>query len=120
MIGAANYIVPYFNNQLRLDKPPLTYWHRFELSRFSEKTICCSLPFGNSSGHLRPINLAWGRRLGGKKLGWWAAIISTLSLKPRSRESRRRRHVARVVRDPGELAGYELFSTPNATTNAQH
>src|SRR3954464_9483067 len=26
MIEGGNYIVPYFNNQLRLDKPPLTYW----------------------------------------------------------------------------------------------
>src|SRR2546421_9334884 len=26
MIERADYIVPYFNNQLRLDKPPLAYW----------------------------------------------------------------------------------------------
>src|SRR5438093_4199280 len=26
MIERGNYIVPYFNNQLRLDKPPLIYW----------------------------------------------------------------------------------------------
>ena len=30
----------------------------------------------------------------------------------RSRESRRRRHVARVVRDAGDWAGYELFQRP--------
>ena len=32
----------------------------------------------------------------------------------RSRESRRRRHVARVVRDPGELGWIRTVSTPNA------
>src|ERR1043166_7302908 len=26
MIQRGDYVVPYFNNQLRLDKPPLTYW----------------------------------------------------------------------------------------------
>ena len=26
MIQRNDYVVPYFNNQLRLDKPPLTYW----------------------------------------------------------------------------------------------
>ncbi|HMC25369.1 MAG TPA: hypothetical protein VKH14_07830, partial [Candidatus Udaeobacter sp.] len=26
MIQRADYVVPYFNNQLRLDKPPLAYW----------------------------------------------------------------------------------------------
>src|SRR5581483_6308444 len=26
MIQRSDYVVPYFNNQLRLDKPPLTYW----------------------------------------------------------------------------------------------
>ena len=26
MIERGDYIVPHFNNQVRLDKPPLTYW----------------------------------------------------------------------------------------------
>ena len=26
MIERGDYVVPYFNNQVRLDKPPLTYW----------------------------------------------------------------------------------------------
>ena len=26
MIERGDYIVPYFNNQLRLDKPPLAFW----------------------------------------------------------------------------------------------
>ena len=26
MIERGNYVVPYFNNQFRFDKPPLTYW----------------------------------------------------------------------------------------------
>ena len=26
MIERGDYIVPHFNNQLRLDKPPLAYW----------------------------------------------------------------------------------------------
>ena len=26
MIARGDYVIPYFNNQLRFDKPPLTYW----------------------------------------------------------------------------------------------
>jgi len=39
MIERGDYIVPRFNNQLRLDKPPLAYWAQVASYKFSAKTI---------------------------------------------------------------------------------
>src|SRR5437773_10663333 len=33
-----DYIVPYFNNQFRFDKPPLTYWFQVASYRFLART----------------------------------------------------------------------------------
>ncbi len=39
MIQRADYIVPYFNNQLRLDKPPPAYWGKLSAIVSLVKTI---------------------------------------------------------------------------------
>src|SRR6266851_3102594 len=45
MIERGNYIVPYFNNQLRLDKPPLTYWAQVASYRiFGENDFAARFP----------------------------------------------------------------------------
>jgi 4-amino-4-deoxy-L-arabinose transferase-like glycosyltransferase len=81
MIERGNNIVPYFNNQLRLDKPPLTYWaqvasyHIFGVNDFAAR-----FPSAIAAALTALLLFVWGRRLGGEKLGWWAAIIFTLSL----------------------------------------
>ena len=81
MIERGNYIVPYFNNQLRLDKPPLTYWAQIaSYHMFGENDFAARFPSAIAAALTAILILVWGRRMGGEKLGWCAAIIFTLSL----------------------------------------
>ncbi len=81
MIERGDYIVPYFNNQLRLDKPPLAYWGQTVSYRvFGENDFAARFPSAIASALTALLIFAWGMRLDGEKLGWWAAIIFTLSL----------------------------------------
>ncbi|HEX4652674.1 MAG TPA: glycosyltransferase family 39 protein [Candidatus Udaeobacter sp.] len=81
MIERADYIVPYFNNQLRLDKPPLAYWAQSVSYRvFGESDFAARFPSAIAAALTAVVIFAWGMRLGRDKLGWWAAIIFTLSL----------------------------------------
>lgn len=81
MIERGNYIVPYFNNQLRLDKPPLTYWAQVASYHiFGENDFAARFPSAIAAAATALVILGWGRRIGGEKVGWWAAIIFTLSL----------------------------------------
>src|SRR5262245_41881499 len=80
MIERGNYVVPYFNNQLRLDKPPLTYWAQVASYRiFGETDFGARFPSAIAAAATGLVILEWGRRIGGEKLGWWAAIVFTLS-----------------------------------------
>lgn len=81
MIERGDYIVPYFNNQLRLDKPPLTYWAQTLSYRvFGENDLAARFPSVIAAALTALVILVWGTRLRGKELGWAAAIIFTLSL----------------------------------------
>jgi 4-amino-4-deoxy-L-arabinose transferase-like glycosyltransferase len=81
MIERGNYIVPYFNNQLRLDKPPLTYWAQVASYHiFGENDFAARFPSAIAAALTAVLLLAWGRRIGGERLGWYAAIIFTLCL----------------------------------------
>jgi 4-amino-4-deoxy-L-arabinose transferase-like glycosyltransferase len=81
MIQRADYVVPYFNNQLRLDKPPLAYWAQIASYRiFGESDFSARFPSAIAAALIAVVILAWGRRIGATRLGWWAAIIFTLSL----------------------------------------
>src|ERR1044072_994144 len=81
MIQRADYVVPYFNNQLRLDKPPLTYWAQIASYRiFGESDLSARFPSVIAAGLIALVIFAWGRRNEGARVGWWAAIIFTLSL----------------------------------------
>src|SRR2546422_7687568 len=91
MIERADYIVPYFNNQLRLDKPPLAYWAQVASYRiFGQNDFAARFPSAVAAALVALSILTWGTRLraataspaqiGGETVGWWAAIIFTLSL----------------------------------------
>ena len=114
MIERGNYIVPYFNNQLRLDKPPLTYWAQVASYHiFGENDFAARFPSAIAAALTALLIFAWGRRMGGEKLGWWAAIIFTLSLQTFV-------HAKAAVADMwlvlfvtlASWAGYELFQRP--------
>ncbi len=111
MIEHGNYIVPYFDNQLRLDKPPLTYWAQVASYHiFGENDFAARFPSAIAAALTAILVFAWGRRIGGEKLGWWAAIIFTLSLQTFV-------HAKAAVADMwlvlfmtlAHWAGYELF-----------
>src|SRR5215216_61730 len=129
MIGRGNYIVPYFNNQLRLDKPPLSYWAQLASYHiFGENDFAARFPSAIATALTAVVIFAWGRRLEGEKLGWWAAIIFTLSFQTLV-------HAKAAVADMwlvlfvtlAHWAGYELIQhrTPNSenlnqTSNIKH
>jgi 4-amino-4-deoxy-L-arabinose transferase-like glycosyltransferase len=119
MLEGGNYIVPYFNNQLRLDKPPLTYWAQVASYHiFGENDFAARFPSAIAAALTALLTFAWGRRIGGESVGWWAAIIFTLSLQTFV-------HAKAAVADMwlvlfvtlASWAGYELFQRP--TLNAQ-
>jgi 4-amino-4-deoxy-L-arabinose transferase-like glycosyltransferase len=81
MIERGDYVVPYFNNQLRLDKPPLAYWSQVASYRiFGENDFAARFPSALAAALTAMLIFAWGVRIGGEKVGWWATIIFTLSL----------------------------------------
>ena len=63
MIGRADYIVPYFNNQLRLDKPPLAYWAQIASYRiFGENDFAARFPSVVAAALTALSIFAWGSR----------------------------------------------------------
>ena len=119
MIERADYIVPYFNNQLRLDKPPLAYWAQVASYRiFGENDFAARFPSAVAAALTALLIFVWGGRIGGVKVAWWAAIIFTLSLQAFV-------HAKAAVADMwlvlfvtlAHWAGYELIQ--RSTANAQ-
>jgi 4-amino-4-deoxy-L-arabinose transferase-like glycosyltransferase len=76
-----DYVVPYFNNKYRFDKPPFIYWTQIASYRlFGENDFAARFPSGVAASLTALLLFAWGRRLGGERVGWWAAIIFSLCL----------------------------------------
>src|SRR6266699_1499623 len=76
-----DFIVPYFNNQFRFDKPPLTYWFQIASYRvFGENDFAARFPTAVAAALVALVLFSWGKRVRDEKVGWWAAIIFTLSL----------------------------------------
>src|ERR1700720_623981 len=81
MIERGDYIVPYFNNHFRFDKPPLAYWTQVASFKiFGQNDFAARFPSAIAAALVALSIFAWGSRLGGGKVGWWAAIVFTLSL----------------------------------------
>ena len=81
MIQRRDYIIPYFNNHLRLDKPPLTYWAQVASYRiFGENDFAARFPSAVAAALIAVSLLFRGSRIGSERVGWRAAIIFTLCL----------------------------------------
>ncbi|MGI9086957.1 MAG: ArnT family glycosyltransferase [Chthoniobacterales bacterium] len=79
MIERADYVVPFFNNRYRFDKPPLTYWAQIASYRvFGENDFAARFPSAIAAALTAVLLFAWGRRIGPERMAWWAAIIFTL------------------------------------------
>jgi 4-amino-4-deoxy-L-arabinose transferase-like glycosyltransferase len=117
-----DYIVPYFNNQFRFDKPPLTYWFQVASYRiFGENDFAARFPTAVAAALVVVVLFAWGKRIRDERTGWWAAIIFTLSLQTFI-------HGKAAVADMwlvlfvtlGHRAGWELLNTEHRTRNIEH
>jgi 4-amino-4-deoxy-L-arabinose transferase-like glycosyltransferase len=81
MIERSDYVVPYFNNHLRFDKPPLTYWAQIaSYKTFGQNDFAARFPSVIAAALTALSIFAWGSRVGTARVGWWSAIIFTLSL----------------------------------------
>src|SRR6266699_736745 len=81
MIERGDYVVPYFNNRLRFDKPPLTYWAQIASYKiFGENDFAARFPSTIAAALVALSIFGWGTRIGRIRVGWWSAIIFTLSL----------------------------------------
>ena len=120
MIERGDYVVPHFNNQLRLDKPPLSYWAQVASFKFfGTSDFAARFPSAIAAALAALMIFAWTSRIEGKKIAWWAAIIFTLSLQTFI-------HAKAAVADMwlvffvtlAHWSGYELLEA-NETLNAQ-
>ncbi len=81
MLQRGDYVVPFFNNHYRFDKPPLTYWFQTLSYRvLGENDFAARFPSAVAAALTALVIFAWGRRIGDQRLAWWAAIIFTLCL----------------------------------------
>jgi 4-amino-4-deoxy-L-arabinose transferase-like glycosyltransferase len=76
-----DFVVPYFNDKFRFDKPAFIYWTQIaSYSLFGENDFAARFPSTVAAALTALLLFAWGRRVGGERVGWWAAIIFTLCL----------------------------------------
>jgi len=76
-----DYVIPYFNDKYRFDKPPFIYWTQIaSYSVFGENEFGARFPSAVAAALTAVLLFAWGCRVGGERVGWWAAIIFTLCL----------------------------------------
>jgi 4-amino-4-deoxy-L-arabinose transferase-like glycosyltransferase len=62
MIERGDYVVPYFNNRYRFDKPPLTYWFQVVSFRaFGENPFAARFPSAVAAALTAVAIFAWGR-----------------------------------------------------------
>jgi 4-amino-4-deoxy-L-arabinose transferase-like glycosyltransferase len=81
MMQRGDYVVPYFNNQLRLDKPPLIYWAQTVSYRiFGENDFGARFPSAVAAALIAVTIPIRGLKIGGRGTGWRAALIFTLCL----------------------------------------
>jgi 4-amino-4-deoxy-L-arabinose transferase-like glycosyltransferase len=81
MLERGDYVVPFLNNRYRFDKPPFIYWTQTLSYRvFGENDFAARFPSVVAAALIAVMLFAWGRRVGGERVGWWAAIIFTVCL----------------------------------------
>ena len=74
-------LFPISTIRYRFDKPPLTYWTQVASYKiFGESDYAARFPSTIAAALTAVCIFGWGSRVGGKRLGWIAAIIFTLSL----------------------------------------
>ncbi len=81
MSQRGDWVVPWFNNQPRYDKPPLIYWLQIPAYRwFGETELSARLPSVLAAALTAVVVLGFGSRLLNPRAGLWAAIVFTTCL----------------------------------------
>jgi 4-amino-4-deoxy-L-arabinose transferase-like glycosyltransferase len=76
-----DYVVPYLNGKIWLEKPPLLYWCQCASYRlFGDNDFAARLPGAVASALTALVILGFGSRLHGPEIGWRAAIAFTVCL----------------------------------------
>jgi 4-amino-4-deoxy-L-arabinose transferase-like glycosyltransferase len=81
MIETGNWIVPHLWYLPHLDKPPMTYWLvAISMKLFGQNEWAVRLPLALAG--MGGVWAAWllGCSLGGRRVGWWSALILQTSL----------------------------------------
>lgn len=77
----SDYVIPFFNDKYRFDKPAFIYWTQIaSYSVFGETDFAARFPSTVAAALTAVLLYGWGRRAGGERVGWWAAIVFTLCL----------------------------------------
>jgi 4-amino-4-deoxy-L-arabinose transferase-like glycosyltransferase len=80
MIERGDYVVPYFNDEYRFDKPPFTYWAQVASYRLlGQNDLAARFPSAIAAALTALSIFAWGRRIADERVGFWSAIVFTLS-----------------------------------------
>jgi 4-amino-4-deoxy-L-arabinose transferase-like glycosyltransferase len=76
MLERGDFIVPYFNDHTRFDKPPLIYWLQDAAYKlFGENEFAARLPSGLCAALTAVVIALWGAQLYNPRAGWRAAVI---------------------------------------------
>lgn len=76
-----DWLIPWFNGDYRFDKPPLIYWCQIAAGQLLGETVLAArLPSVLFASGVAVLLALWGRRLGGARVGWLAALFSTTCL----------------------------------------
>lgn len=76
MLQRGDWVVPWFNNRPRYDKPPLIYWCQAAAYQlFGENELSARLPSAVASALVSLVIFGFGCRWRDKTTGFWAAIF---------------------------------------------
>jgi len=76
MLQRGDFIVPYFNDETRFDKPPLIYWLQDASYKvFGENELGARLPSGMCGALAVVVIAVWGTQLYDERRGWRAALM---------------------------------------------
>jgi 4-amino-4-deoxy-L-arabinose transferase-like glycosyltransferase len=75
----SDFVIPYFNDKFRFDKPAFIYWTQIASYHFfGENDFAARFPSVVAAALTAMLLYGWGRGMGDERVGWWAAIIFTL------------------------------------------
>jgi 4-amino-4-deoxy-L-arabinose transferase-like glycosyltransferase len=81
MLQRHDFVVPYFNNEFRFDKPPLIYWlQEAAYKLFGQNEFSARLPSGLCGALATVVIALWGAQLYDSRTGWRAALIFGLCI----------------------------------------